>query len=153
MKPASSGVLNTAERRLGVHEPGFGHILPFKTWICDSVACFVLTQNEQTPVEARAQRPDPCQQTRAWSPAKRRCGAQSQTASGSGRSRRKRNKWAARGGPGFISGDRPAVASPNALGEARRRTGLPFFNECKASVSVLGGGCWLESRRGISIDV
>lgn len=78
------------------------------------------------------------------SPGRRCCGAQSQTASGSGRSRRKQNKWAARGGPGFIGGDRPAAASPHALGflmNVKRVSG--FWGE------AAGGG----SRRGTSIDV
>lgn len=64
------------------------------------------------------------------------------------KSRRKQNKWAARGGPGFIGGDRPAAASPNALGGGEEEDGAPDFNECKASVRVLGGGRWSQGGGG-----
>lgn len=68
--------------------------------------------------------------------------------SGTGKSRRKQNEWAARGGPGFIGGDRLASASPNAL------RGEGDLNECKARMGecVCRGGGLPSTFSGASED-
>lgn len=113
--------------RLKAPKPGSN--LPFKTWNGDNPACFNSKNNK---LQRKPEYKDQILPTdQSPEPGKGCRGAPSQTASGTGKSRRKQNEWAARGGLGFIGGDRLASASPNAL------RGECDLNECKAR---MGGG-------------
>lgn len=50
--------------------------------------------------------------------------------------------------PGLSAGTGLPRHPPMLWGKARRRTGLPILNECKASVRVLGGDWWLWEQEG-----